>query len=52
METPELDLVRQFHFIWHKQKYQTAAMSEFLDLCRAMTANVSRSDQIVLPSLR
>lgn len=52
VETPELNLVRQFHFIWHKQKYQTAAMSEFLDLCRALTLGVSRSDQIVLPSIR
>ncbi len=51
VETPELDLVRQFNFIWHKQKYQTAAMSEFLDLCRALTKGVSRSDQIVLPTL-
>ena len=52
VETPELDLVRQFHFIWHKQKYQNAAMSEFLDLCRELTKGVTRSDQIVLPSLR
>ena len=52
VETPELDLVRQFHFIWHKQKYQSAAMSEFLELCRALTKDVSRSDLIVLPSIR
>ena len=51
VETPELDLVRQFNFIWHKQKYQTAAMSEFLELCRELTRGVSRSDQIVLPTL-
>ncbi|HCH78118.1 MAG TPA: LysR family transcriptional regulator, partial [Pseudomonas sp.] len=24
--TPELDLRRQFYFIWHSHKYQTAAM--------------------------
>ena len=52
VETPELDLVRQFHFIWHKHKYQSAAMSEFLELCRALTKDVSRSDLIVLPSIR
>jgi DNA-binding transcriptional LysR family regulator len=52
VETPELDLIRQFHFIWHKQKYQNAAMSDFLELCRSLTTGVSRSDQIVLPSLR
>ncbi len=51
VETPELDLTRQFYFIWHKQKFQSAAMREFLDLCREMTHGVSRSDQIVLPSL-
>ncbi|MCW1936221.1 LysR family transcriptional regulator [Pseudomonas sp. MDMC_285] len=51
VETPELDLRRQFYFIWHKQKYQTAAMREFLEQCRALTAGVSRSDQIVLPPI-
>lgn len=52
VETPTLDLRRQFYFIWHKQKYQTAAMREFLELCRAMTAGVKRSDEIVLPMVR
>ena len=51
VETPQLDLRRQFYFIWHKQKYQTAAMREFLEQCRALTAGVSRSDQIVLPPI-
>lgn len=51
VETPELDLIRQFHFIWHKQM-QNAAMSDFLELCRSLTTGVSRGDQIVLPSLR
>jgi DNA-binding transcriptional LysR family regulator len=51
VKTPDLDLRRQFHFIWHKQKYQTAAMREFLELCRSLTANIRRSDQIVLPAL-
>jgi DNA-binding transcriptional LysR family regulator len=51
VETPELDLVRQFYFIWHKQKYQTSAIREFLDLCRSFTAGVRRSDEIVLPSI-
>jgi DNA-binding transcriptional LysR family regulator len=46
-----LDLARQFYFIWHKQKYQTSAMREFLELCRAFTAGVQRSDEIVLPSI-
>jgi DNA-binding transcriptional LysR family regulator len=52
LETPDLDLHRQFYFIWHKRKYQTAAMREFIELCRELTANVTRSDQIVLPPIR
>ncbi|TRX75517.1 LysR family transcriptional regulator [Pseudomonas mangiferae] len=51
LETPELDLRRQFYFIWHRQKYQTAAMREFLEACRALTAGVERSDEIVLPNI-
>jgi len=51
VETPELDLSRQFYFIWHKQKYQTSAMREFLELCRSFTAGVRRSDEIVLPPI-
>lgn len=51
VETPELDLTRQFYFIWHKQKFQTAAMREFLELCREMTAGVTRSDAISLPPI-
>ena len=46
IETPELDLRRHFHFLWHKRKFQTAGMREFIGLCRAMTAGVQRSDQI------
>lgn len=51
VETPALDLSRQFYFIWHKQKYQTSAMREFLELCRSFTAGVQRSDEIVLPPI-
>jgi DNA-binding transcriptional LysR family regulator len=51
VETPDLDLARQFYFIWHKQKYQTSAMREFLELCRSFTAGVQRSDEIVLPTI-
>lgn len=51
VETPQLDLTRQFYFIWHRMKYQTAAMREFLELCRALTAGISRSDEIILPSI-
>ncbi|MCY1278118.1 HTH-type transcriptional activator CmpR [compost metagenome] len=51
VETPGIDLRRQFYFIWHRQKFQTAAMREFLDQCRALTAGVARSDEIVLPPI-
>lgn len=51
LETPELDLRRQFYFIWHKQKYRTSAMREFLEQCRELTAGATRSDQIVLPPI-
>lgn len=51
LNTPELDLRRQFYFIWHRLKYQTAAMREFIEGCRALTAGVRRSDEIVLPSI-
>ncbi|WP_296264954.1 LysR family transcriptional regulator [Pseudomonas sp. UBA6562] len=51
LETPELDLSRQFYFIWHKQKYQTSAMREFLALCRRFTQGMRRSDEIVLPTI-
>lgn len=52
LETPELDLHRHFHFVWHRQKYQTAGMREFIALCRRLTAKVRRSDEIEwLPEL-
>lgn len=51
VETPMLDLKRQFMFVWHKKKYQTASIRAFLAHCRALTANVERSDQIDLPQI-
>jgi len=51
VETPELDLRRQFCFLWHRQKLHTAAMREFLEQCRALTVGVRRSDEIVLPPI-
>jgi DNA-binding transcriptional LysR family regulator len=47
--TPELDLLRHFQFLWHKRKFQTAGMREFIALCREMTAGVKRSDEIEWP---
>jgi DNA-binding transcriptional LysR family regulator len=49
IETPELDLRRHFHFLWHHRKFQTAGMREFIGLCRTMTAGIERSDQIEWP---
>ncbi|SDS77294.1 LysR family transcriptional regulator [Pseudomonas oryzae] len=51
VETPELDLRRQFSFIWHKQKYQSSAMREFVELCRSFTAGAQRSDEIRLQEI-
>jgi len=49
LATPQLNLSRYFYFLWHKQKYQTAGMREFLALCREMTAGAARSDLVDLP---
>ena len=51
VETPELDLRRRFYFIWHRQKYQSSAMREFVELCRSFTAGAERSDHIRLPDI-
>ncbi|HET8790721.1 MAG TPA: LysR family transcriptional regulator [Modicisalibacter sp.] len=47
--TPQLDLKRQFTFIWHRHKYLTTGMREFLRLCQQMTEGIQRSDEIELP---
>jgi len=49
LATPELDLKRQFMFVWHKKKYQTAAVRAFLNHCRLLTRDVRRSDEINIP---
>ncbi|GGY69919.1 transcriptional regulator [Cellvibrio zantedeschiae] len=48
LEIAGLDLKRQFNFVLHKQKFLTAGISSFLQLCREVTENVSRSDLIIL----
>ncbi|MEX0730210.1 MAG: LysR family transcriptional regulator [Aquisalimonadaceae bacterium] len=52
VETPELDLRRQFRFIWRREKYQTAGMRAFLERCRALTEGIERTDQIDLAAIR
>ena len=51
LATPNLDLSRYFYFLWHKQKYQTAGMREFLTLCKNLTAGIERSDLVNLPDI-
>lgn len=51
LATPELNLGRYFYFLWHKQKYQTTGMREFIALCKAMTAGVTRSDLVNIPDI-
>lgn len=51
LATPSLNLGRYFYFLWHKQKYQTTGMREFISLCKAMTAGVERSDLVNLPDI-
>lgn len=49
IHTPDLDLRRQFNFLWHRQKFQTASIRSFLALCREVTGKAKRSDEIALP---
>jgi DNA-binding transcriptional LysR family regulator len=49
--TPELNLGRYFYFLWHKQKYQTTGMREFIMLCKKMVIGAERSDQVNLPEI-
>lgn len=51
ISTPKLDLTRYFYFLWHKQKYQTTGMREFLDLCMRFTIGVARSDLVNLTEI-
>ena len=51
ISTPNLDLSRFFYFLWHKQKYQTTGVREFLNLCKRLTEGVERSDLVNLPEI-
>ncbi len=44
----EIDLRRKFHFLLHKQKYRTPGVDAFLSLCREVSANAKRSDDILI----
>jgi len=51
LATPDLNLSRYFYFLWHKQKYQTTGMREFIAMCKEMTAGAARSDLVNLPEI-
>lgn len=51
IKTPMLDLKRQFMMVWHKNRYQTPAITSFLDYCRSLTAGIKNSDRIFLPPI-
>lgn len=51
IKTPMLDLKRQFMIVWHKNRYQTPALTSFLDYCRSLTVNLKHSDDIFLPTI-
>ena len=51
ISTPNLDLSRFFYFLWHKQKYQTTGIREFLDLCNGLTIGIVRSVLVNLPEI-
>ena len=51
LATPQLDLSRFFYILWHKQKYQTNGMREFIALCQKITVGVARSDLVSLPEI-
>lgn len=48
LEIPELDLKRQFNFAFHRQKFHSASIEAFLNICREATRGISRSDEIIL----
>lgn len=49
LKTPQLELRRRFQFVWHRNKYATPSMREFLAACHALSAGAKRSDEIALP---
>jgi DNA-binding transcriptional LysR family regulator len=51
LDVAGLDFSRSFHFVWHRQKYQTAGIRHFLEQCRALSAGVQRSDELALPAV-
>lgn len=48
LKLKEINLERKFYFLLHKQKYRTPGIDAFLNLCREVSANAKRSDDIVI----
>lgn len=48
LKLKEINLQRKFYFLLHKQKYRTPGIDAFLNLCREVSANARRSDDIVI----
>lgn len=44
-----LDLRRFFNFIWHRQKFHTTGMKQFIRLCREVAEGAACSDEIKVP---
>ena len=49
IRTPDLQLTRRFHFVWHRQRYVGKASSVFLDLCREMSGAAGTTEELQLP---
>ncbi|BCL76259.1 transcriptional regulator [Jeongeupia sp. HS-3] len=48
IEVDDLNLERQFHIVWHKQKFHTPGMQAFIALCREVSAGATRADEIIM----
>jgi DNA-binding transcriptional LysR family regulator len=51
IENHSLQFHRNFYFLWHRQKYQTGGIRQFLAFCQAFTQGATRSDLIDIPAI-
>jgi DNA-binding transcriptional LysR family regulator len=47
LPTPALDLRRRFYFLFNREKYRSRAADAFVAICREVTGDAARSDEIV-----
>lgn len=47
--TPDLQLRRRFHFVWHRQRHVSSAQQTFLALCRELSAGAGTTEELRLP---